>query len=72
MDSSDPLERWRAPVRLAYLALLLLVTLSRFDLDPDLWEVAERLERMLVPRFGRADVADAARNIVLFAGWGLL
>ncbi|MEO8140122.1 MAG: VanZ family protein [Gemmatimonadota bacterium] len=64
--------RFRWPARVAYFLLLLFATLSPFHLDPDRAHVTERLERALHPLIAGSDVVDAARNILLFAGWGVI
>lgn len=66
------MNRVRVPARTAYVVIVLLATLSSLRLDVDPSAVAERLERMLRPRLSGRDVVDGARNVVLFAGWGLL
>ncbi len=70
-DLARQLERSRLPTRLAYLGLLLLATLSSMRLDLSLGSVAG-LRRMLHPSFSPRDVIDGARNVALFAGWGLV
>lgn len=66
------LDRIRIPVRLAYIGIILLATLSslRFDLDPE--AVGARFARMLRPDVSGRDVVDGARNLALFIGWGLV
>ena len=66
------LTRLRWPLRAAYVGVLLLATLSwlRVDVDPD--HVARRLNRALQPNLSARDVVDGARNVALFAGWGLV
>lgn len=61
-----------ALARLAYLVVLLVATLSGVELDPDVGRVADRLSRVLHPDVQPADAVDGARNILLFAGWGLV
>lgn len=65
----DSLSRW---LRGGYLALLALVLLSPFELRLELAFVLPRLHSALRPELAPADVVDAARNVLLFAGWGLL
>ncbi|MDH3206130.1 MAG: VanZ family protein [Gemmatimonadota bacterium] len=65
-------ERLRLPVRLGYLGIILLATLSAFRIDLDPAAVAGRLQRMLRPTMSGVDVLDGARNLTLFAGWGLV
>jgi len=69
---STQLDRSRLPARGAYLLVLLLATLS--NLHPDLTgaEALTALQRMFHPSLSARDVVDAARNLVLFAGWGLV
>ncbi len=69
---SAALARARAPARLAYLAILLLATLSALRLDLDPAAIADRLRRALHPEPSGSDIVDGARNVVLFAGWGLV
>jgi VanZ family protein len=57
------------PARLAYLGLLLLATLS--SLHPG-GPGLRALGRMLHPSLSPRDVIDGARNVALFAGWGLV
>jgi LPXTG-motif cell wall-anchored protein len=56
--------------RLAYVAVILLATLTGLEAELD----AERIRRRLALAFDTdvrpADVVDAVRNIALFAGWG--
>lgn len=66
------LERIRIPARIAYLGILLLATLSSLDLDVDPGRMAFRLRRMLQPTVSLSDAIDGARNVTLFAGWGLV
>jgi VanZ family protein len=69
---STQLDRSRLPTRGAYLLVLLLATLS--SLHPDLTgaEALAAFRRMLHPSLSARDVVDAARNLVLFAGWGMV
>jgi len=63
------LDRSRIPARAAYLALLLLATLSSLRLGgPGLSGIGG----MLHPSLSARDVVDGARNVALFAGWGLV
>lgn len=66
------LARMRAPLRLAYVGILFLATLSSFRPDLVPAAVLSRLARMLSPSVSSGDAIDGARNVVLFAGWGLL
>ncbi|HSG49924.1 MAG TPA: VanZ family protein [Longimicrobiales bacterium] len=66
------LERTRIPIRVGYVAVLFLATLSWFRIDADAQAVARRLQRMLDPSVSARDAIDGARNVLLFAGWGLV
>jgi VanZ family protein len=66
------LDRARLPARAAFVGILLLATLSTFDLDPERTRVAARLARALDPQVGARDAIDALRNLALFAGWGVV
>lgn len=59
-------------LRVGYVAVLASATLLPFGLDPSLAEVQRRLIRALTPHLVTRDLVDAARNLALFAGWGLL
>lgn len=72
MDFGDRLARARWPVRAAYAVVLLLATLSWYRLDLDPAEIEGRVGRMLDPSLSARDVIDGVRNVVLFAGWGLV
>jgi glycopeptide antibiotics resistance protein len=65
--------RYAAPAaRLAYVAVILLATLT--DLQPELVpaDIRMRFQRAFSLEIRPADAIDAARNVVLFAGWGLV
>ncbi len=66
------LGRARLPARSAYALILLLATLSPYRYDPDQAHIALRIGRALHPTIGGMDVIDAARNLVLFGGWGVV
>lgn len=66
------LNRARLPARAAFVAILLLATLSSFHFDPDPARVAARLARGLDPQVGARDAIDALRNLALFAGLGVV
>lgn len=66
------LDRTRVPIRATYVAVLFLATLSWFGLDADPRAVLGRLGRMLDPSVSARDAIDGARNVLLFAGWGLV
>lgn len=66
-------RRWPGlAARVAYLAVLVLATLTSVRLDLDPGAVAQRLQRMLVPSISARDAVDAARNVALFGGWGVV
>jgi glycopeptide antibiotics resistance protein len=71
-DVSQRLAAARAPARLAYLGMILLATLSGLRLDLDPGDLGDRLSRMWAFEVRRSDVIDGARNVLLFAGWGLV
>ena len=56
--------------RLAYLAVVLVATLSNLHFDPSMADVAPRLVRALNFTPHLSDAIDAARNVLLFAGLG--
>jgi len=66
------LERLRLPTLVGYVAVLLLATLTPFVADTDPGRMAARFAGAIHPRFQPNDIVDAARNLVLFAGWGLV
>lgn len=66
------LERARLPARAAFVGILLLATLSSLAFDPDPAHVRARLLGALDPQMGARDAVDALRNLVLFAGWGVV
>ncbi len=66
----DWLPRARVAARLAYLGILLLATLTPYQVDLSGEGLAARMARVLHPDVGNRDVIDGARNVVLFAGWG--
>jgi hypothetical protein len=65
-------ERSRRPALIAYVAVLLIATLVPFDMDVGGAQVAERIARAFHPTLAGRDVVDGARNLVLFAGWGVV
>lgn len=71
-DLSRSLDRVRWPLRIGYLLILLLATLT--DLEPvlDPAAVAARAEGAVSFDLTPKDAIDAVRNVVLFAGWGLI
>ena len=66
------LDRFRVVIRLAYVGVLALATLSWFRVDGDADGVMRRLGRMFDPSVSARDAVDGARNVLLFAGWGLV
>ncbi|MEO8945217.1 MAG: VanZ family protein [Gemmatimonadaceae bacterium] len=56
--------------RLAYLAIVLVATLSNLHFDSSTADVAPRLARALAFTPHMSDAIDAARNVLLFAGLG--
>jgi VanZ family protein len=65
-------DRFRRPALAAYVVVLLIATLTPFEADPAPERVAERATRAFHPTIAGRDVIDGARNIVLFAGWGVV
>lgn len=56
--------------RLAYVAIVLIATLSNLHFDPSSADVPQRLVRALNLTPHLSDAIDAARNVLLFAGLG--
>jgi glycopeptide antibiotics resistance protein len=56
--------------RAAYVAVILLATLTHLDFSWDLAAAAQRVPRALLPSMGWRDAVDGLRNIALFAGFG--
>jgi glycopeptide antibiotics resistance protein len=56
--------------RAAYVAIILIATLSHLEFSPDLAAAGERLARAFVLSLGWRDAIDGIRNLVLFAGLG--
>lgn len=79
--ASPPRARGADVVRLAqrlapfllggYLACIALATLIGLGFDPVLANAKWRLARALGVRLSARDLVDAARNVALFAGWGV-
>jgi glycopeptide antibiotics resistance protein len=63
---------WLVAARLGYVAVILLATLTELHFDPHSVLFEHRLQRALSPRVGARDVVDGLRNVLLFAGWGLV
>lgn len=74
MPSPTPVKTWvdraRLPARVAYVLVLLIATLTPFNLDTAPGEIALRLARAFSLRVSGMDAIDGARNVVLFMGWG--
>lgn len=71
-ELSRTLDRARWPLRIAYLAILLLATLSNLEPVLDAGTAAARASGALEVDLTPKDLVDAARNLALFAGWGLI
>lgn len=71
-DLSRTLDRARWPLRIAYLAILLLATLTNLDPVLDAGAAATRAGGALDVEMTPKALIDVARNLVLFAGWGLI
>lgn len=72
MFSALAARRLRLASRIAYVVVVLLATLTNLNFDPDPARVAERLQRALHWALNGSDVVDAARNVALFAGFGVV
>lgn len=59
-------------VRYAYVAVVLLATLTQLDFSSDLAAAAGRLGRAFTPSLGWQDAIDGLRNVALFAGLGVV
>jgi glycopeptide antibiotics resistance protein len=59
---------WRA----AYVTVIVLATVTQIDLPATAYEIDFRLRRAFDLSIAGRDVIDAARNLVLFAGWGVV
>src|SRR5437667_79050 len=68
--SMTPRGRFLA-VRLAYVAIILLATMTQLHFSPDLTAAGQRLARAFTPSPGWRDAIDGLRNTVLFAGLGV-
>ena len=58
--------------RLAYVAVVLLATVTQLDFSPDLAAAAQRLARAFTPSLGWRDAIDGLRNAALFGGLGVV
>lgn len=72
-----PSSRWygahaRLLWRLGYVAVIVLATVTQIDLPATAYEIDFRLRRAFDLNVAGRDVIDAARNLVLFAGWGVV
>jgi VanZ family protein len=69
-----PHHGWLAHARLlgrwGYVVILLVATLTPFVSDPSPVDISYRIDRVFHPNLRSRDIVDAARNVVLFAGWG--
>lgn len=64
---------WRIGARTAYLAVIAVATLSNLGFDgAGAEELQSRLSEALAPGVAPRDVVDGLRNLLLFAGWGLV
>src|SRR5437667_592068 len=68
--SMTPRGRFLA-VRLAYVAIIMLATMTQLHFSPDLTAATQRLARAFTPSLGWRDAIDGLRNTVLFAGLGV-
>jgi glycopeptide antibiotics resistance protein len=64
-----PRQRYLA-ARAAYVAVVLLATLTDLEISGDLAAAGSRLLRSLNPSLGWSDAIDGLRNVALFAGLG--
>lgn len=71
-DLDRSLDRIRWPLRIAYVAVLLLATLANLDPVLDASSAAVRAEGVFSVHLSPKALVDAARNVALFAGWGLV
>lgn len=71
-DLSRSLDRVRWPLRIAYVVVLLLATLTNLDPVLDASEAAARAGSVFSLHLTPKALVDAARNVALFAGWGLV
>ncbi len=72
MLSPVALRRLRIFARAGYVVVILLATLTHLNFDPDPGRAAMRLSRALHWALNGSDVVDAARNVALFAGFGVV
>jgi VanZ family protein len=70
---ADAVERWRTPARVGYVVVVMIATLSKLRIDPSsAAQAGERLQHVLTPTISPRDAVDGLRNVLLFAGWGLV
>lgn len=69
-DLNAILERARWPARLAYVAVLLLATLTEAGAPSG--DVMERVQGFFRVSLSPRSIVDAVRNVALFTGWGLV
>ncbi|HEY9517087.1 MAG TPA: VanZ family protein [Gemmatimonadaceae bacterium] len=72
MLSPAALRRLRIFARVGYVIVILLATLTHLQVDPDPERIAMRLRRALHWALRGSDVVDGARNVALFAGFGVI
>ncbi len=72
MFSPVALRRLRIFARVGYVVVVLLATLTHLNFDPDPGRTMMRLHRALHWALRGSDVVDAARNVALFAGFGVV
>jgi glycopeptide antibiotics resistance protein len=66
-------ERWKLIARLGYASVIALATLTDVGMGSvDPADLRERLERALELSIRPRDVVDGVRNVLLFAGWGVV
>lgn len=61
---------WMHGVRAAYVAIVLVATLTNLEFSPQLAAAAHRLASAFSPALGWRDAIDGVRNMLLFAGLG--
>ena len=70
---TGPVSRWVFWVRLGYVAVIGLATLSDLHFqNVGAAELARRLTNAMSPGVSAHDAVDGLRNLLLFAGWGLV
>lgn len=72
MLSPTAARRLRLASRAGYVVVILLATLTNLHVDLDPARTAERFERAFHWALHGSDVVDAARNVALFAGFGVV